>query len=173
MRIELESLEGTDGRFAQTYEPGQLALSDNRVHLAQPATVSGRVTQSKSQIIVKGQIGALVQVECDRCLRFVEVPVETRFSLEYVTPQTYEANPAAELKEDEMGLSVFDGEALDIDDLVGEQIMLSLPSRVLCKENCKGLCPVCGEDRNLADCACESTEIDPRWRALKELVNGK
>jgi uncharacterized protein len=173
MRIELESLEGTDGRFAQTYEPGELALSDERVRLAQPANVTGRITRAKGQTVVTGQISSRVLVECDRCLKLVDLPVEAKFSLEYVTPQTYEARPAAELSEDDMALSVFDGEAIDIDELVGEQILLALPSRVLCQETCKGLCPMCGVDRNLSDCACESTEIDPRWRALKELVNGK
>lgn len=173
MRIELESLERTDGSFAQTYEPGQLALSDERVRLAQPATVTGIVRQSKRQVSVDGKVSSRVQVECARCLKLVEVPVETKFSLEYVTPQAYEASSTAELKDDDLALSVFDGEALDIDELVDEQIMLTLPSRVLCDEGCKGICAVCGVDRNLIDCGCESTEIDPRWRALKELVNGK
>jgi uncharacterized protein len=173
MRIELDSLEGTDGRFAQTYETEQLALSDERVHLAQPAKVTGRIKRANREVVVKGHISSRVQVECDRCLKFVELPVETSFNLEYVTPQTYEARRAAELSENDMTLSVFDGEAIDIDELVGEQILLALPSRVLCEETCKGLCPVCGGDRNLADCACESTEVDPRWRALRELVNGK
>ncbi|HKZ03661.1 MAG TPA: DUF177 domain-containing protein [Pyrinomonadaceae bacterium] len=173
MRIELESLEGTDGRFAQTYEPGQLTLSDERVHLAQPAKVTGRIRQANGQVVVKGQISSLIQIECDRCLKFVEMPVEATFNLEYVTPQTYETRRAAELSERDMALSVFDGEAIDIDELVGEQLLLALPSRVLCQEVCKGLCPVCGADRNLADCACEPSEVDPRWTALKELVNGK
>lgn len=173
MRIELESLERTDGRFAQTYEPGQFLLSDERVRLLQPATVTGNVRQSQGEIAVSGHVSARVQVECARCLKMVEVPIEANFELDYVTPQTYEASPAAELKEDDMSLSVFDGEALDIDELFDEQIMLALPSRVLCNEKCKGLCPVCGGDRNATACNCESTEIDPRWSALKELVNGK
>jgi uncharacterized protein len=173
MRIELESLEGSDGTFAQTYNPDQLSISDDRVSLARAATVTGRVTRSDRQVVVKGKIRAQVTVECDRCLKFVEVPLETRFNLEYVTPQTYQSTQAAELKETDMTLSVFDGESIDLDELVDEQILLALPSRVLCQEDCKGLCPVCGGDRNLADCQCESTEVDPRWSALKELANGK
>jgi uncharacterized protein len=173
MRIELESLARTDGRFAQTFEPEQFALSDERVCLVQPATVTGQLRQSQGEITVSGHVSARVQVECARCLKMVELPIETNFELDYVTPQTYEASPAAELKTDDMSLSIFDGEALDIDELFDEQIMLTLPSRVLCNENCKGLCPVCGGDRNTNACSCELTQIDPRWRALKELVNGK
>jgi uncharacterized protein len=173
MRIELASLEGTDGRFAQTYEPGQLSISDERVRLAQHLTVTGRIRQSQRKVEVQGQFSTTVQVECDRCLKPVEVPVSSEFELEYVTPETYSATAAAALEEGDMSLSVFDGEGLDIDEIVGEQLLLAAPSRVLCTEACKGLCPECGVDRNLNSCTCESREIDPRWGALKELVNGK
>jgi uncharacterized protein len=173
MRLELASLEGTDSKFAVEYQPGQLTLSDERVGLAQPLSASGRVRQLKGKVEVTGQISTHAQVECDRCLKLVEFPVDAKFNVEYVTPQTYEASPAAGLSETDMSLSVFDGKVLDVDELVGEQLLLAVPSRVLCQDSCKGLCPVCGNDRNLKHCACESTEIDPRWGALKELVNGK
>lgn len=173
MRIELASLEGNDGRFAVDYEPGQLALNDERVRLAQTLTATGRIRQLKNNVEVAGQISTRAQIECDRCLKFVEFPVDSNFTVEYVTPQTYEAMPAAELSETDLTVSVFDGEVIEVDELIGEQLLLSLPSRVLCQETCKGLCPVCGNDRNLVDCACESTEVDPRWGALRELVNGK
>jgi uncharacterized protein len=106
-------------------------------------------------------------------LKPVDVPVNAEFRLEYVTPEAYAASSAAELEERDMSLSVFDGDAIDIDELVVEQLLLALPSRILCQEDCKGLCPVCGNNRNLKECSCESAEVDPRWGALKELVNGK
>ena len=173
MRIELASLEGTDGRFAHQYEPGQIAVTDERVQLSQPLTVTGRVRQSQKRVEVNGHFSTTAQVECDRCLKPVDVPVTAEFNLEYVTPATYAASPAAELEERDMSLSVFDGETIDLDELVAEQLLLALPSRILCREDCKGLCPECGNDRNLKDCRCESAEIDPRWGALKEIVNGK
>jgi uncharacterized protein len=173
MRIELASLEGTDGRFAHTYEPGQLSISDERVRMSEPLTVTGRIRQSQRKVEVEGQFSTTAQVECDRCLKPLAVPVSSEFKLEYVTPETYSATPAAALEEGDLSLSVFDGEGLDIDEIVGEQVLLALPSRILCTEDCKGLCPECGVDRNLNSCKCESAEIDPRWGALKELVNGK
>jgi uncharacterized protein len=172
MRIELASLE-TDGRFAHTYEPGQLALTDERVQLSQPLVVTGRVRRSQKTVEVDGQFKTTAQVECDRCLKPVDVPVSAEFSLEYVTPEAYAECSAAELEERDMSLSIFDGESIDVDELVGEQLLLALPSRILCSEDCKGLCPQCGTDRNVKECRCEAAEVDPRWGALKELVNGK
>ena len=174
MRIELASLEKTDGKFAHAYEPGQLALSDERIRLAEPLTVTGRVARAKEQVVARARLATRVQIECDRCLKFVELPVETEFLVEFVTSQSYEAGPPAiELSETDMALSVFDGEAIDVDDLAREQLLLALPWRFLCQESCKGLCPICGIDRNAEDCACETDDVDPRWGALRELVNGK
>jgi uncharacterized protein len=95
------------------------------------------------------------------------------FSLEYITGGDYEASHVAELTEDVMAVSVFDGEAIDLDEIVKEQIFLAVPTRALCKSDCLGICPKCGNDRNTGECGCEQKEVDPRWSALKDLMNGK
>jgi len=90
-----------------------------------------------------------------------------------VTPEDYQAQQAVELNAQDLDLSIFDGEAIDIDELVTEELLLAVPDHVLCSENCKGICPVCGVDRNSVTCDCQTAEIDPRWAGLKELVNRK
>ena len=60
-------------------------------------------------------------------------------------------------------------ESLDLKEIIREQILLNLPEQVFCTPDCKGLCPKCGANRNLIDCNCNETEIDPRWAALKNL----
>ena len=172
MRIELASLERTDGKFAESFEPNNLAI-DERVRLSEPLKVRGRVAQSKGKVVVTGEVESRLEVDCDRCLKPVELPVKSGFRVEYVTPQTYAATNVVELNESDMQLSVFDGETIDIDELVREQLLLSLPSRILCQEDCRGLCAVCGADSNIATCQCETGEVDPRWLALRELVSGK
>ena len=72
------------------------------------------------------------------------------------------------MREEDLNLAVFDGAAIELDDLVREEILLALPGHVLCREDCKGLCPVCGIDRNLSGCRCESKETDARWQKLKD-----
>ena len=109
----------------------------------------------------------------DRCLKPVEIPVDSRFKLEYVTAEDYEAQKAAELTEEDLDLSIFDGEVIDIDELVTEELLLAIPDHVLCNESCKGICSGCGVDRNLVDCGCRPTEVDPRWAGLEKLVNSK
>jgi uncharacterized protein len=173
MLIELASLERQGGKFNHRYEAGELELNEPRVRIAEAPIVSGRIQQTDPKVTVSGKVEAQLQLECDRCLKAVTVPVSSQFNVEYVTPEVYQAGGAAELLDDDLSLSVFNGAVIDIDDLVREQLVLTLPTQVLCREDCKGLCPVCGNDKNLRDCACQEAEIDPRWAGLKEIVNRK
>ena len=167
MRIELENLEGGKADFAHIYQPHELNPVDERVRLTEPASVKGRVRLSGNEVFVNGHIDARAQVECDRCLQPVEAPVNADFTLEYITPSEYESSEAAELTEAEMSVSVFDGKAIDVDEIVKEQILLAVPTRMLCREDCKGICPECGIDKNTGECQCVADDIDPRWAALK------
>jgi DUF177 domain-containing protein len=170
MQIELATLEGKRGEFHHVYNPGELSLNDERVQLAGPIEVSGRVSRGPEKIRVKGRVKGSVQVECDRCLRETELPIDLEFDLEYVTESEYNRLHAAELLEEDLTLSVFDGGVIDIDEIVREQVLLAVPSQVLCDENCKGLCEKCGSNCNLVDCGCETREMDPRWAELKKLM---
>ncbi len=171
MRIELAGLEDGKGDFAHDYAAGELVLADNRFRLVTAPTVSGKIRQEGRRAHLRGRVTAQVELECDRCLKPVELPVDSEFKLEYVTPADYQAQQVVELTEDDLDLSIFDGEVLDIDELVTEEIVLALPDHVLCNENCQGICDRCGADRNSADCGCETKRVDPRWAGLEELVN--
>jgi uncharacterized protein len=169
MRVELASLESIGGKFAHVYEPGELTLDEERIDLAEPPGVAGRIRRVGARVTVEGQIAAGTRVECDRCLAPIAAPVNTEFRVEFVTPDVYQAEQAAELAEEDLALSVFDGEAIDVDEIVREQLLLAVPSYALCREDCKGLCPVCGVDRNRIDCNCQLAETDPRWSGLENL----
>ncbi len=177
MRIELASLEGGKGDFAHTYEPGELNLKDEWVQLLTPPKVSGQIRTNGSLVKVNGKLSAILRLECDRCLKPIEFPVDSNFELKYVTRAEYQARQALELNlelaEEDLDLSVFDGEVIDLDELVREEVLLAVPTHLLCQESCKGVCPTCGADRNTTDCRCGDNEIDPRWAGLKELVNDK
>lgn len=170
MRIELENLEGGKGEFAHVYNPEELNPVDERVKLTAPATVNGKIRLAGNEVFVNGHVDTRAQVECDRCLKPIELPVSSDLELEYITGSEYESSAVAELTEAEMSVSVFDGDAIDVDEIVKEQILLAVPTRMLCREDCKGICPQCGIDKNTGECNCETKEIDPRWAALKDLT---
>jgi uncharacterized protein len=169
VRIEIDKLEGTQGRFARAYGSEELALDDDRACLIAAPQVSGSVSRDRNQLILRGRLAAVAQVECDRCLQPVDVPVNVEFNLRYVTAAEYASLHAAELEDEDLALSVFDGEVIDVDELAREQILLAVPLRALCRPDCKGFCPECGADRNLKDCGCQTAEVDARWAELKNL----
>lgn len=171
MQVELARLEDTGGGFAHAYAPGELVLNDDRVRLTGAPQVSGRINRQRNKVLVDGRLTATVEIDCDRCLKPVALTIQPKFTVEYITAEAYMALEVSELDNADLALSVFDGEALNIDDIVLEQLLLAIPSQAICREQCKGLCSICGADRNVSDCDCKPTEIDPRWAGLKELVN--
>ena len=173
MRIELVNLERGRADFAHVYQPDELGSFDERVTLLAPVRVNGKVRLAGAEVFVNGHIETRAQVDCDRCLKQVELPVNADFDLQYITGAEYECSAAAELTEEVMSVSVFDGETIDVDEMVKEQISLAVPTRMLCQPDCKGICPVCGIDKNMGACECETKDVDPRWAALKNLTSGK
>lgn len=170
MRIEIDRLENGSGTFAHTYEAGEIVLDEEHARLTMQPEVKGRVKRKGREVSVQGHISAETEVDCSRCLKSVAVPVEADFDVTYIPASEYaQEEDAAELQEEDLTQAVFDGEAIDIDELVREQVLLAMPTRALCTEDCKGLCPVCGADRNAEDCACQKSEIDPRWAALEKI----
>jgi len=170
MRIELDKLEGKKGDFAHVYQLEELNPIDERVTLIEPAAVTGKIRLAGNDVFVNGHIDTRVRVECDRCLQPVQFPVNTEFQLEYIPGSEYESCQTAELTEAEMSIAVFDGTAIDVDEIVKEQVLLTVPTRLLCREDCKGICPQCGMDRNAGECNCATNDTDPRWAALKNLT---
>lgn len=170
MRIELDKLEQTGNALAHTYEPEEIVLDEEHARLTEPLAVSIRLARIGTEVRLLGRIDARAEVDCDRCLRTVAVPINAEFDVKYIPAEDYRSNEAAELQEEDLSVSVFEDETIDIDDLVREQVLLALPVRALCGDECKGLCPVCGTDRNTTTCNCESSEIDPRWAGLLKTV---
>ena len=169
MRIELDRLQEFGGRFSHTYQVGELSIDDEETHLTGPAEVQGKIKRSGETVEVSGELRATIEVPCGRCLKSVAVPLTADFDEKFVPAVSWRSEEQHELTEDDLNLSVFDGEAVELDEVVREEILLAVPGHVLCSEDCRGLCPNCGIDRNLGSCQCESKEIDSRWQKLKDL----
>lgn len=109
-------------------------------------------------------------VACNRCLKPVQQPVESTIDLVLVErSRKREATEQEQLEAQELGLVEVEGGSFESRPLVVEQVELSLPMKPLCREDCAGLCPQCGQDRNEGRCNCVTERVDPRWAALAVL----
>ena len=169
MRIELDKVEEQGSKFAQVYEANELPLEDTEVRLAEQAEVHGRIRRAGKEVELQGKLQTKVEAVCDRCLQPVELLIDTEFNERFVRAVSWAAEEQHELQAEDLNIAVFDGEGIELDDLVREELLLAVPVNVLCGQDCKGLCPTCGVDRNLIDCQCGNDEIDLRWQKLRNL----
>jgi uncharacterized protein len=170
MRIEVENLTAAPKPFAHTYRPEEVELEEEGARLLSDAAVEGGATRKGEQVRLRGTIRTEVELLCDRCAAPESTPLAVEFDTSFI-PREVEAVKAdsVELQAEDLILSAYEGDAVDLDELVREQILLALPSRHLCREDCKGLCQKCGADLNRNPCSCEQGEVDPRWAALADL----
>jgi DUF177 domain-containing protein len=169
MRIELEKLEESGGRFARTYAIGELEFDEQELSLIEPVTVEARIKRKGEEVQLRGNLRAKVAVPCGRCLKSVELPIDVKFAERFASTVSWKNEEQHELSESDLNLAAFDGAAIELDDLVREEIILALPGRLLCGEACKGLCSICGADLNVSNCDCRSKQVDSRWEKLKDL----
>ncbi len=129
------------------------------------------LNKEKNYIRVAGKINGEFEVQCHRCLENFRYPVD-------ITIETFlykqsdirlDAEEEIELDREDLDQEFFDGVEIDVDLIVAEEIFLSLPQVMLCSENCKGLCPVCGTNRNINECNCTMITNSP----FAELLNMK
>ena len=174
MRIEVENLKAAAEPFEHTYPPEGIDLGEEGARLVSEAAVRGGASRKGQVVRLRGEIRTEVELLCDRCAAPALRPLAVEFDASFI-PQEVEAVKAenVELQAEDLGLAAYEGDAVDLDELVREQILLGLPLRHLCREDCKGLCQKCGADLNAGQCSCEEGEVDPRWAALAELKDGK
>ena len=122
-----------------------------------------------ADIRLRGRFSGTFQVPCARCVEPVEMPLEAEFDLIFRPAGVDTEAPERSITAPETEIGYYQGDSLALEDVLREQVLLSLPVRTLCKPECKGLCPRCGANRNLQPCSCDVGPSDPRWTALAGL----
>ena len=125
--------------------------------------------QDVEDIRLVGKLDTRIEVLCARCLEPVVHRVARDFDLLYRPQGVDRRGEEVSISEAETEIGYYQGEGLLLEDVLREQVLLSLPAKTLCREDCKGLCPHCGKRLNSETCACSETVTDPRWSALSSL----
>lgn len=156
MIISLVRLPVAGLHFEHQYEAGELDAGKHEFELSEPPHITGRIKQSGLDMRVTGDLHAALTVPCDRCLQAVPVTVAESFNLVYVPVEAERVRKGEiELHGEDLEFSYYANDELEVDQLVREQLELALPARVLCRVDCRGLCPHCGADLNLEPCQCQ------------------
>lgn len=128
----------------------------------QPIKVTGEVRHAAGVVTLKADVAYRYDGVCDRCA--CDISCEEHLSMEHILVVSLN-------HEDNDSFVLIDNYQLPLDELVEEDLILDQPSKRLCKEDCRGLCPTCGKNQNEGSCGCEQKTVDPRLAALQQLLD--
>jgi len=131
------------------------------------------VHKDETRYRLVGTIETTLELACGRCLEPFPLPVAVGFDLRYLPHTENRGEDEREVEEDDLSTAFYQGESIDLGDLVREQLYLTLPMKPLCRADCRGLCPECGANLNATACGCAPRWEDPRLAPLKALLEDR
>ncbi len=184
MRVKIEEIQDKGLELTEKISAELLtsALEPSEgFKLVSPGALQVKFKKVAGRVFLTGNLQPNLIAPCKRCLKDVPVNETVSFSLRMVEKAQHErelaeagdddgaAETAGSFDLDQADAEPFDGKTIDLDPIVREQVLLALPVSVLCREECKGLCTVCGQDLNEKDCGCERKVVDVRLAKLKDI----
>ena len=177
MLIEIQDLKLHPVDFREEFSPGAIDLGEE-VRQLTPLRSQGRADlveerHGKHKVVqdirLRGKVATSLEVACARCLELVVHEVDRNFDLLYRPLGTDAGHEELSVTDAEAEIGYYQGESLLLEDALREQVLLALPLKTVCREDCRGLCPHCGKNLNEIQCSCAAQMEDPRWAALKEI----
>ena len=171
-RVKIEDLPDAGTRLEVDARDSILLGLLQEVAEGSAAAVAGFATLEveswPSRIDIKGELSARVPMQCARCLDGYVQELAREFTQILARSPSGDSEEEIELATTDLDRSELEGDTLDLEEILREELLLSVPSKPLCREDCKGICPGCGAELNTVACTCPP-EIDDRWAALTEL----
>jgi len=177
MFLDIKELELHPLEFEEELQPGVIDLG-GEARQKGPLRTSGRAElveehHGKHEVIkdirLRGRLSTALELQCARCLEPVPQNVPREFELLYRPLGADAGRDELSVTDAEAEIGYYQGDGLLLEDVLREQVLLALPLKVTCREDCKGLCPQCGKNLNQEQCSCSAVVEDPRWAALREV----
>jgi DUF177 domain-containing protein len=171
LRIDEITAEAREVSFLQSEDDVNRRLAQGLVH---EFRVGGAIAVDLSyyragmELFFEGRLSAPMVAACARCAEEFSAPNARPFRF-VLAPRAAGDDADGRVRAEDLEFSLYDGDQIDLAPLLAEQLILALPSRALCREDCRGLCPSCGVNLNLHQCACEQPARDPRLAVLRTL----
>ena len=158
--------------FSVDMSSQECGLSEDIGTSTTPIHLDAYVRKVQEEITVEGRISTHIEMICSRCLTPHDEYLDDTFEVIYrPRPEEQEVGDEIELEETDLNISYYVGDSLAIAELIREQLLLLLPVKPLCKDDCVGLCPSCGQNLNEGSCTCPKEAIDSRFAVLGQLLH--
>ena len=140
------------------YERKHIYFDGDKIQFSKPINADGTISLMDDIVEVKLKVSTELILPCSRCLELFNYPLEFEVNENISTVDT----------EDD-GISVIEGDDINVTEILENSIIMALPTKILCKEDCKGLCQQCGANLNDTSCTCNNDDVDIRFSNLKDL----
>jgi uncharacterized protein len=170
--LDVSKLREPHLHVERTDEPSAFG-SEEIFRIVSPVQLAFDLHKDHEKIRIVGTVKTALELDCSRCLDGFAVPVDASFDLLYIPASVTPESEEKEIEEDDLDTAYYRDGAIDLADLVREQLYLTLPMKPLCQEGCRGLCPECGTNLNSGTCNCAPVWEDPRLAPLKALARKK
>jgi uncharacterized protein len=164
-RIDLQAVREEPVAVAFELPFGLGALDREPLLEISPVRLNGTISRIERGYLLEARCAFEGKLECSRCLAAYPFAADEPFSL-VLAERSAAAAGERELAPEDLDLAFYEGDGIDVSPIAEERIQMSIPMKPLCREDCRGLCPRCGADRNVGTCDCATEEPDPRWAAL-------
>lgn len=171
-QFDLRDVRGQIEPLERSFPASRFAGSEgerDEYTVAAPVVLELRILKDGDRYRLSGPLRTTVQRNCSRCLEPFDVPTVLDIDVRYHPQRANTGEGEHEISDDDLSIAYYRDDRIHLGDLVREQLRLASPMKPLCDDNCRGLCPVCGGNRNEAACDCDASWHDPRFERLRTL----
>jgi len=170
MFLDLTRIHGPRDHVEREFPASALDTSEDEFRIVSGIQLSLDVEKKDRRFRLAGTADATLELHCSRCDDAFTQPVNAPFDVTYLPQSANTGDGEREVAEEDLDSGFYEHETIDLGQLVREQFYLALPMKPLCSPTCRGLCPVCGTNRNTGTCSCDAAWEDPRLAPLKDLL---
>ena len=172
MLLDISRMRGARDRIDRRYPPTAFEPEADAYRVIDPVALALDVFKDQRRFRLVGCVATLLELTCSRCLEPFRLPVDAPFDLVFVPAHENTGEGEIEVDGDDLGTAFYRDDIIDLGGLMREQFLLALPMKPLCQQECRGLCPACGANRNAGSCSCPQQWTDPRLAPLARLRTG-
>ena len=170
MLLDLTRYRQPLAHFSRTFEPEDVAQKGDAYRIVAPVVLDFDVHKDKERFRLAGTVRTELELPCSRCLEPFRLAVDASFDQRFLPAAEMATEHEREVQEEDLDVSYYRDDQIDLNELLREQFYLALPMKPLCVEACKGLCAQCGTNLNTGTCTCAVQWEDPRLAPLKGLA---
>lgn len=169
MKIYLKELSEGVNQFNFDNSASELNLEETEIIYLTPIFTQLQIVKDSETLFLTGTVSTTVRMKCARCLESFQADLQSEFELIFCTRAVTGEKPEIELSKEDLITFEYKEEVIDLHDRVRETLLLAIPIKPLCSEECKGLCPICGQDLNKGECGCRQKVFSSKFSELRSL----